>query len=603
MPIAPTYPGVYIEEIPSGVHAITGVATSITAFVGFTVQGPVDEAVRIFNFGDFQRQFGGLNADSEISYAVQQFFLNGGTDAYVVRVAQGAAPAQVTLNDGSGNPALVVTAATPGAWGNNVRLDVDYATTNPDSSFNLTVARYDLQGAKFVATVTEKYLNLSLNSRSANYALGVVNAASQLVKLALPAAGLSLADATDRGWSLSGNLAAFPMLTAQTTQISGVLEGTTPFSLVLTGALRANPAAIVTSVNNAIAAAGLSARLIATVADAFGVDSGAGTYLKLKSQFVVANPNTKAEFSSVQIIPAATNDAARKLTLGLSGGGREKDGVSVRRPAQTGTASASLADLLGTTAGGALDITINDNSSGAPVQITTGTVTIPGTTVVGTAWRDALQAAIRSLTDASAQQAVVQLNGTVLRAVPSANTPNASIVFGNTAAMALRLTGAGSFNNVQQFSLGGGASFGAQTGATAGADGTPPNTTQILGDYNAKTGLYALRDVDLFNLLVIPRTVQLGSAEANAVYAAALAFCQERRAFFLLDPDPTKTVANIGDWLTITGATGSSNGAVFFPPIQIPDPLNGFRLINVPPSPRCHRSRWTSGCPCPNRRC
>ena len=31
MPVAPTYPGVYIEEIPSGVHTITGVSTSITA--------------------------------------------------------------------------------------------------------------------------------------------------------------------------------------------------------------------------------------------------------------------------------------------------------------------------------------------------------------------------------------------------------------------------------------------------------------------------------------------------------------------------------------------------------------------------------------------
>ena len=509
--------------------------------------------------------------------------MNGGRDAYVVRVAQGAAPAQVTLNDVSGNPALVVSAASPGAWGNNLRLDVDYATTNPDSGFNLTVARYVLQGTKFVATATEKYLNLTLNSRSANYALGVVNARSQLVQLALPGAGLNLNDATDRGWSLSGDLATFPTLTAQTTQIAGMLDGTTPFTLVLTGGLPNSPTSLAASVNNAIAAAGLSARLTAVVTDEFGV-AGAGTYLKLESVYVAANPNTQAEFSSVQIIPAASNDASRTLTLGLSSGGREKDGASVRRPAQTGTASASLADVLGTAAGGALDVTINDNSSGTSVQIFTGTVTIPGTTVVGTALRDALQTAIRSLANAAAQQANVQLNGTVLRVVPSANTPNASIIFGNTGiAPTLHLTGAGSFNNVQQYSLGGGASFGAQTGAIAGNDGTPPNATQILGDYNAKTGLYALRDVDLFNLLVIPRTVQLSTTEANAVYAASLAFCEERRAFFLLDPDPTKTVANIGDWLTSTGAS-SSNGAVFFPQIQIPDPLNGFRLMNVPAS-------------------
>ena len=49
MPIAPTYPGVYIEEIPSGVHTITGVATSITAFVGYTARGSVNAPVHIFS--------------------------------------------------------------------------------------------------------------------------------------------------------------------------------------------------------------------------------------------------------------------------------------------------------------------------------------------------------------------------------------------------------------------------------------------------------------------------------------------------------------------------------------------------------------------------
>jgi len=60
VPIAPTYPGVYIEEIPSGVRTITGVATSITAFIGRTRRGPVDEPVVINNFGEFETVFGGL---------------------------------------------------------------------------------------------------------------------------------------------------------------------------------------------------------------------------------------------------------------------------------------------------------------------------------------------------------------------------------------------------------------------------------------------------------------------------------------------------------------------------------------------------------------
>ena len=85
MPVTPTYPGVYIEEVPSGVRTITGVATAITAFVGRALRGPVNAPVRIQNFGDYDRAFGGLWADSTMSYAVQQFFNHGGTDALICR--------------------------------------------------------------------------------------------------------------------------------------------------------------------------------------------------------------------------------------------------------------------------------------------------------------------------------------------------------------------------------------------------------------------------------------------------------------------------------------------------------------------------------------
>src|SRR5262245_9909699 len=81
-----SYPGVYIQEIPSGVHTITGVATSITAFVGRAPRGDVNNPVEILSFSDYVRIFGGLSLDSSMSYAVQQFFQNGGSDALIVRV-------------------------------------------------------------------------------------------------------------------------------------------------------------------------------------------------------------------------------------------------------------------------------------------------------------------------------------------------------------------------------------------------------------------------------------------------------------------------------------------------------------------------------------
>ena len=86
MPVAVSYPGVYIEEIPSGVRTITEVATSITAFIGRASLGPVNEPITINSFGDFERQCGGLIVDYPMSYAVRDFFLNGGSQAIIVRL-------------------------------------------------------------------------------------------------------------------------------------------------------------------------------------------------------------------------------------------------------------------------------------------------------------------------------------------------------------------------------------------------------------------------------------------------------------------------------------------------------------------------------------
>ena len=86
MPAALSYPGVYIEEIPSGVRTITGVATSIAAFVGRAKLGPTDEAIVTNGYADFERTFGGLWDQSTLGYAVRDFYLNGGSQAIIVRL-------------------------------------------------------------------------------------------------------------------------------------------------------------------------------------------------------------------------------------------------------------------------------------------------------------------------------------------------------------------------------------------------------------------------------------------------------------------------------------------------------------------------------------
>jgi phage tail sheath protein FI len=112
MPAALSYPGVYVEELPSGVRTITGVATSVAAFIGRARRGPVDEAVDITGFGDFERIFGGLWEGSSMSFAVRDFFLNGGARAVIVRLFNDGGSA-----DASAAVASIVEAARGSADG------------------------------------------------------------------------------------------------------------------------------------------------------------------------------------------------------------------------------------------------------------------------------------------------------------------------------------------------------------------------------------------------------------------------------------------------------------------------------------------------------
>ena len=148
MAVTPTFPGVYIEEVPSGVHPITGVATSITAFVGYADRGPVNDPTTVQSFPEFIRVFGGLSAKSTMSYAVQQFFLNGGSEALIVRVAHlsgaGTKATKGTVTVGGGGAKnLVLTAANEGSWSGNLRVRLDQDTKDKDDAtpklFNLSV--------------------------------------------------------------------------------------------------------------------------------------------------------------------------------------------------------------------------------------------------------------------------------------------------------------------------------------------------------------------------------------------------------------------------------------------------------------------------------
>ena len=182
-----TYPGVYIQEVPSGVRTIAPVSTSVCAFVDFFREGPMNEAVEIDGKAGFDRVFGGLHRDSEASYAIDQFFTNGGTKAYVVRVAGGTpAVASVTIRSQARAGVaqidlLSVRAANAGAWGNNLRIHVSH---NADGTFNLGVTRFaGTDAAAKIVAAEPPFLNLSIDPNSPRYVEKVVNDASVLVQV------------------------------------------------------------------------------------------------------------------------------------------------------------------------------------------------------------------------------------------------------------------------------------------------------------------------------------------------------------------------------------------------------------------------------------
>jgi phage tail sheath protein FI len=181
MPVTVSYPGVYIEEIPSGVRTITGVATSIAAFVGRARSGPVNDPVVINGFGDFERRFNGLGLGYPLSYAVRDFFLNGGSQAIIVRLFKG--------NTGTAKVAaggLTLQAVSPGSWGGWLRATVALVTDTAlkarfglapgDPLFDLTV-RDSRPGG-----LTEQFRSLTTVKDNPRRADKVLEAESQLVR-------------------------------------------------------------------------------------------------------------------------------------------------------------------------------------------------------------------------------------------------------------------------------------------------------------------------------------------------------------------------------------------------------------------------------------
>ncbi|WP_254446500.1 phage tail sheath C-terminal domain-containing protein [Ruegeria sp. HKCCD8929] len=577
MAVSVSYPGVYIQEVPSGARAIAGVPTAIGAFVGYTARGPVDEARQIFSYADFERLFGGLHVDSDLSYAVQHFFLNGGGTCWIVRVAENAAAATVSMETTGGAVTLTADASSEGVWGNALLLAVDYDTADPVNSFNLTVDEIGERNGRLVSVRSETHRNLSMNDRAATYAVDAVNAASDLVELTDADLPGTLAGTSTSSVTLAdGDVAA---LTEDTRRLNVSVDGGPSTEIRLFDG--ANDLATVDDLRQRI-----EDRVNA-------IDGVTGFTCTNNAGVLTGTSGDPGRRSSVVFRNAASQNAAAVLGLGVVNGGREIAGARETRPAASGTTGDRIPDF------SAVAIALNDpvtvnlvalDAAGAVSGAVIDTLThqlnpIPAS--MGEA-RAQVQAALAASPEAAFSGATVDIVDDTFVVRPGTSVPGLAFTFTGAGADALGLTGGAAapddtfFANIAAYQPGVGQSSAAQVAGLLGSDGIPPTTgTFYTGSRAAKTGMYALEDADLFNIFAIPGIPDV------AVLAEAIVYCEERRAMIIVDIDPNvDTLDEARDWVNdgANSSLKSTNSAAYFPRIRLADPLQNGRLRSFPNS-------------------
>ena len=200
-----TYPGVYVQEISSGVQPIAIASTSTAAFVGLTEMGP-DQAARVTNWTEFQRYYGSFISDGYLAHSVFQYFNNGGRQCYIVRVTRSdAAIADVTVQNRAAPPVggLTFSAKNKGAWGNYLYLQIEDGSADPGNGVKISVRRQDDPAVvpsnfKDIAPL-EVFDNLSMDPNDPSYVVNVLTQNSTLINAQVLAANTAVQSGVHRG--------------------------------------------------------------------------------------------------------------------------------------------------------------------------------------------------------------------------------------------------------------------------------------------------------------------------------------------------------------------------------------------------------------------
>jgi len=587
MPATVSYPGVYVVEAESGARAVAAASTSLAVFVGMADKGPFETPTQVLGLSAYERLFGATSR-GEMADQVRQFFLNGGSQAWIHRTALNAQAASVMLRNAANANTLRLTARDPGAAGNMIRAEVDYATASPERSFNLRLYRQVLRSdGSFSAAELETHAGLSLSPRSPRYAPVVLEAASALVTASDPNPALALNPAVSIGGILYSDTLATAQAAVSAALTNGQLLvqiGERPAILVAFG----TPAGgieghIKARIEAAFAGNGVAVTLTASLPSM----AGAGRLL----QIATAD-------GAISLSPAPGSGTAVAMQLGVASGGVEMDSYASRRPVPTGIVSvpgnlaaapsAAWLDALvafgSQTRGTVATFSLTDPANGAPHAgaalggVAGDAIFLDPAAPVGSlqAIRAALDELGAAISLASGGRWSVARQGVRLGLVPKFGASNTGLDSAlSTAAFNLgtSLFAPAAAVNVAAYSVGrvgGAGGLGSRqvtVAADEGTDGVKPDLARYIAAFQAVE-----QQLPSFNLMVLPRAEDQLDAERRALWGQASASCARRRAILLVDPDASWTdlpLASAGaDQIKI--GVDTRHAAVYWPRLLVP---------------------------------
>ena len=332
-----SYPGVYVQEVSSGVRPIAAASTSTPAFVGLAEKGPDDEALRITSWTEFRRYYGGYINAGYLAHSVFQFFNNGGQQCYIVRVTPSdATAADVTVQNRAPAPVnqgLKFSAKNKGAWGNYLYLQIEDGSDDPGNAFRISIRQQDV-----VDVIPEDFLNvppleihdnLSMDPDASNYVEEVLRQRSNLIDAEVLLENISVQQGLHRGGGFRGAEDLGPILPASEPYNFHINIDNDGYQLVsLTD--RLNDVAAVAAAIQAFVRTNLTPLRTSTDFSGFTCTlENAGT----DTEHLLLRSGSAAPTSSVRIQNASTNNAAVSLRLGAGNGGVSESGRAVQRPA------------------------------------------------------------------------------------------------------------------------------------------------------------------------------------------------------------------------------------------------------------------------------